>query len=77
MEVGVPARSLDDLRAGGLSPCAWRLPASDAALLLSDSDPMVFIQRPVSAVMLGLAVAAIAVVLLPALHKKRDEAFAE
>ena len=47
------------------------------ALLLSRSDPMVFIERPISGVMLGLAAAAMAVVLLPSLRKKREEAFQE
>ena len=47
------------------------------ALLLSRSDPMVFIERPISGVMLGLAAAAMIVVLLPSLRKKRDEAFQE
>ncbi|HEY6773180.1 MAG TPA: tripartite tricarboxylate transporter permease [Oxalicibacterium sp.] len=47
------------------------------ALLLSHSDPLVFVQRPISAVMLGMAVLALAVVLLPALRKKREEAFKE
>ena len=47
------------------------------ALLLSHSDPLVFVQRPISAVMLGLAVAAMVVVLLPSLRKKREEAFHE
>jgi len=47
------------------------------ALLLSRSDPMVFIERPISATMLFLAVAAMAVVLLPSLRKKREEAFQE
>jgi len=47
------------------------------ALLLSRSDPMVFIERPISGVMLGLAAAAMIVVLLPSLHKKREEAFQE
>ena len=47
------------------------------ALLLSHSDPMVFVTRPISAVMLGMAVLALAVVLLPALRKKREEAFKE
>jgi putative tricarboxylic transport membrane protein len=47
------------------------------ALLLSRSDPMVFIERPISATMLALAVAAMAVVLLPSLRKKREEAFHE
>jgi TctA family transporter len=47
------------------------------ALLLSHSDPMVFVQRPISATMLALAAAAMTVVLLPSLRKKREEAFQE
>ncbi|MDB5839182.1 MAG: hypothetical protein JWQ23_1134, partial [Herminiimonas sp.] len=47
------------------------------ALLLSRSDPLVFLQRPISATMLGLAALAIIVVLLPSLRKKREEAFKE
>ncbi len=47
------------------------------ALLLSRSDPMVFLNRPISATMLAMAVLALAVVLLPALRKKREEAFKE
>ncbi len=47
------------------------------ALLLSHSDPLVFVQRPISATMLGLAVAAMVVVMLPAFRKKREEAFHE
>jgi len=45
------------------------------ALLLSRSDPMVFVERPVSAVMLAMAVLAMTVVLLPSLRRKREEAF--
>ncbi|WP_151637886.1 tripartite tricarboxylate transporter permease [Noviherbaspirillum aerium] len=47
------------------------------ALLLSRSDPMVFLQRPISATMLILSAVAMAVVLMPALRKKREEAFVE
>ncbi|WP_026355054.1 tripartite tricarboxylate transporter permease [Massilia niastensis] len=47
------------------------------ALLLSRSDPLVFIERPISAVMLLMAALAMAVVLSPALRKKREEAFHE
>jgi TctA family transporter len=47
------------------------------ALLLSRSDPLVFVQRPISAVMLALAVAAMVVVLLPTLRQKREDAFHE
>ncbi|HEX8415127.1 MAG TPA: tripartite tricarboxylate transporter permease [Sphingomicrobium sp.] len=45
------------------------------ALLLSHSDPAVFIERPISAVMLGTALLAMTIVLLPALRRKREEAF--
>jgi TctA family transporter len=47
------------------------------AMLLSRSDPFVFFQRPISATMLTMAALALAVVLLPALRKKREEAFKE
>ncbi|OWW22821.1 tripartite tricarboxylate transporter permease, partial [Noviherbaspirillum denitrificans] len=47
------------------------------ALLLSRSDPMVFLQRPISATMLVLAAVAMAIVLTPSLRKKREEAFEE
>jgi putative tricarboxylic transport membrane protein len=47
------------------------------ALLLSRSDPMVFLQRPISATMLIVSAIAMAVVLLPSLRKKREEAFVE
>ncbi|MGH8772086.1 MAG: tripartite tricarboxylate transporter permease, partial [Burkholderiales bacterium] len=47
------------------------------ALLLSKGDPTVFITRPISAAMLVLAVAAMVVVLLPAIRKKREETFRE
>ena len=47
------------------------------ALLLSRSDPMVFLERPISATMLILSALAMAVVLLPSLRKKREEAFKE
>ena len=44
------------------------------ALLLSRSNPLGCVQRPIRALMLGLAVAAMGVVLVPALRKKRQEA---
>jgi TctA family transporter len=47
------------------------------SLLLSRSDPMVFLQRPISATMLVLSAVALGMVLLPALRKKREEAFVE
>ncbi|ODS60034.1 MAG: hypothetical protein ABS38_13660, partial [Acidovorax sp. SCN 68-22] len=41
------------------------------ALLLSHGDAMVFVQRPISAVLLGISTIALLVVLSPALRKKR------
>ncbi|WP_431478233.1 tripartite tricarboxylate transporter permease [Massilia eburnea] len=47
------------------------------AMTLSHGDPMVFVNRPISATLLALAALALAVVLSPALRKKREEAFHE
>jgi putative tricarboxylic transport membrane protein len=47
------------------------------ALLLSRGDPMVFITRPISATLLGLGVLAIIAASIPALYRKREEAFRE
>ncbi|WP_020654690.1 tripartite tricarboxylate transporter permease [Massilia niastensis] len=47
------------------------------ALLLSRSDPMVFLSSPISATMLSMSVIALVMVMLPALRKKREEAFVE
>jgi TctA family transporter len=45
------------------------------ALLLSRGDPMIFLQRPISAALLAIGVLAVVVASLPALTKKREEAF--
>src|SRR5262245_3563031 len=47
------------------------------AMLLSRGNPMVFIQRPISATLLALAVLAMCTVLIPAFSKTREEAFVE
>jgi TctA family transporter len=47
------------------------------ALLLSRGNPMVFIERPISAFMLALGVIAIILASLPMFYKKREEAFRE
>ena len=47
------------------------------ALLLSKGDPMVLVTRPISGVMLGVALVLLFIVLTPALRKKRAEAFQE
>lgn len=47
------------------------------ALLLAKGDATVFISRPLSATLLALALAAMAMVLLPTMRKRREEAFQE
>jgi putative tricarboxylic transport membrane protein len=47
------------------------------ALLLSRGDPTVFVRRPISAVMLAVALVGLALVLSPAIRRKRQEAFTE
>ena len=47
------------------------------AMLLSRGNPWVFVQRPISATLLLLAVLAMCTVLIPAFSKTRDEAFKE
>jgi len=47
------------------------------AMLLSRGDPFVFIQRPISATLLGIAILAMTAVLLPSFGKTREVAFKE
>ena len=47
------------------------------ALLLSRGDPTVFATRPLSLTLLVVAAALLAIVVLPAVRKKREEAFQE
>ena len=47
------------------------------AMLLSRGDPTVFLTRPLSLVMLLMALAMIVIISLPALSKKREETFVE
>jgi TctA family transporter len=46
-------------------------------LIISDGDPTVFLTRPLSAMFLLIAAAALVLICLPALSKKRTEVFAE
>ena len=46
------------------------------AMTISRGDPMVFLNRPLSATLLAIAAVLLVVVFLPAISKKRDEAFA-
>jgi TctA family transporter len=47
------------------------------AMVLSRGDPTVFLQRPLSLTMLLMATALLVIVILPAVRKKREEAFQE
>ena len=47
------------------------------ALTISRGDWMVFLDRPISATMLGMAAVLLIIVALPFIRKKRDEAFVE
>jgi putative tricarboxylic transport membrane protein len=47
------------------------------AMLLSRGDPTVFVERPISAVLLGIGFVALAAMLLPGIRKGKDEALAE
>lgn len=45
------------------------------AMLVSRGDPMIFVERPISAVLLGISALALVAVLLPAVKQLRREAF--
>ncbi len=47
------------------------------AMLLSRGDPMTFVTRPLSATLLGIAALLLIIIMLPAIRKKREEAFVE
>jgi TctA family transporter len=47
------------------------------AMLLSRGDPSVFVTKPISAVLLGIAVILLLIVVAPAVRQKREEAFQE
>ena len=47
------------------------------AMLLSRGDAMTFLNRPLSATLLGISVLLLVIIMLPAIRKKREEAFVE
>lgn len=47
------------------------------AMTISRGDPMVFVERPLSASLLAVAAILLVIVLLPSVKKKREEAFVE
>lgn len=47
------------------------------AMIISRGDPMTFIERPISAALLAVAVISIVLSLLPSIRRKREEVFVE
>jgi len=47
------------------------------AMIISRGDPMIFLERPISATLLGLAVLAVVIAVLPNIRRKRNEVFVE
>ncbi|GAA5164292.1 tripartite tricarboxylate transporter permease [Ornithinimicrobium tianjinense] len=47
------------------------------ALIISRGDPMTFLTRPISATLLGLALVALVIAVLPTIRRKREVVFAE
>jgi TctA family transporter len=47
------------------------------AMRLSRGDPAIFVERPISAVLLAMAVVLLVAVLAPSLRRLREKAFAE
>jgi putative tricarboxylic transport membrane protein len=47
------------------------------SFVLSDGDPRVFVERPVTAVLLAIAIVALLIAALPSIRQKRNEAFVE
>lgn len=46
-------------------------------MIISRGDPMVFLERPISATLLGLALLAVIIAVLPSIRRKRKEVFVE
>ncbi|KFL30661.1 hypothetical protein JP75_14405 [Devosia riboflavina] len=47
------------------------------AMIISRGDPMIFLERPISATLLGLALLAVLIAILPSIRKKRKEVFVD
>ena len=47
------------------------------AMILSRGDPTTFVTRPISAVLLAIALGVLIIVFLPSVKKKREEVFVE
>ena len=47
------------------------------AMIISRGDPSVFVTRPISAVLLSLALVALVIAILPAVRREREAVFSE
>ena len=47
------------------------------SLVLSRGDPVIFFQRPISAILLGLSAMVVLLIVLPSFRKTREQAFQE
>jgi putative tricarboxylic transport membrane protein len=47
------------------------------ALVISRGDPMTFVQRPVSAALLAIALVVLVVAVVPSVRRRRDEVFSQ
>ena len=47
------------------------------AMMISKGDPTVFIERPISAVLLLMSLALLVILVMPAVRRKREEVFQE
>jgi putative tricarboxylic transport membrane protein len=47
------------------------------AMYISRGDPLVFVERPISALLLAMAVILLVILVLPSIRAKREEVFQE
>jgi TctA family transporter len=47
------------------------------SLVISRGDPMIFLERPISAVLLAMTLGVVAMIVLPQFRRTREEAFQE
>jgi len=47
------------------------------SMLLSDGDPLILIQRPISAILIAAALGLLVLTIIPSIRKTREEAFQE
>jgi TctA family transporter len=72
LTLGIPSNAVMALMVGAMMEENLR-----RALLLSRGDPSVFVTRPISAVMLAMALGMLVIIVAPAIRNKRETAFQE